>query len=138
MPIPRWITPVNRRVTNRVLGPLAVRMPPLAVIHHDGRRSGIHRATPVMAFRTARGVVIALTYGPDVDWLRNVLAAGRACLVQGGRTTALVDPVLLHGEAGARLMPWWVRVALRALRVDDYVELAAASKRPARGDRESG
>lgn len=121
-----------------MLGPLAVRMPPLAVIHHVGRRSGSQRATPVMAFRTARGVVIALTYGPDVDWLRNVLAAGRARLVQGGRTTALVAPVLLHGAAGARLMPWWVRVALRTLRVDDYVELAAAPKRPARGDRESG
>ncbi|WP_066586653.1 nitroreductase family deazaflavin-dependent oxidoreductase [Cellulomonas timonensis] len=138
MPIPRWITPVNRRVTNRVLGPLAVRMPPLAVIHHVGRRSGIPRATPVMAFRTARGVAIALTYGPDVDWLRNVLAAGRARLVQGGRTTALVDPVLLHGATGARLMPWWVRVALRALRVDDYIELAAAWERPARGGRQSG
>ena len=31
-----------------------------------------------MAFRDGPTVTIALTYGPDVDWLRNVRAAGGA------------------------------------------------------------
>lgn len=137
MPLPRWITPLNRHI-NRVVRPLAARVPPLAVIHHTGRRSGIERATPVMAFRTPRGIVIALAYGSDVDWLRNVLASGRATVVRGGRTTALTDPVVLHGPDGARLLPRWMHVAIPLLPVDDFIELAVASKRPARGDGDTG
>ncbi|AEE44955.1 nitroreductase family deazaflavin-dependent oxidoreductase [Cellulomonas fimi] len=124
MPIPMWVTRVNRRVTNPVLGAVSDRVPPLATLHHVGRTSGRRYRTPVMAFRTRRGVVVALTYGPHVQWLSNVDAAGGARLVQRGRVLVLDDPVRLRGDAGARLVPRVVRLALRALHVDEFVELA--------------
>jgi hypothetical protein len=37
----------------------------------------------------------------------------------------LTDPVMLTPDAGAALVPRWTRGALRVLRVDDFVELAA-------------
>ena len=55
MQIPRWMTRVNRVVTNPVLGLLSDRVPPLATLHHVGRTSGRRYRTPVMAFRTPRG-----------------------------------------------------------------------------------
>ena len=41
-------------------------------------------------------MVIALTYGPDVQWLRNVEAGGEARLVRRGRVLALNHPRRLH------------------------------------------
>ena len=125
MPIPLWVTRVNRRVTNPVLGTLSDRLPPFATLHHVGRRTGRRYRTPVFAFRTPRGVVIALTYGPQVQWLRNLEAGGEARLVRRGHVVALSDPVHLRGEAGSRLVPRAIRAGLRLMRVDDFVELAA-------------
>ncbi|MBB2925401.1 nitroreductase family deazaflavin-dependent oxidoreductase [Cellulomonas cellasea] len=124
MPIPMWVTRVNRRATNPLMMALSDDVPPLATLHHVGRRTGRRLQAPVLAFPTARGFVIALTYGPDVQWLRNV-EAGEARLVRGRTVYRLTDPVRLHGDAGARLVPAWTRAALRALDVDEFVDLHA-------------
>ena len=124
MPIPLRVARFNRRVTNPLLGTFSDRLPPFATLHHVGRRTGRRFRTPVFAFPTARGVVIALTYGTEVQWLRNLEAGGPARLVRRGRVLVVGDPVLLHGEAGARLVPRVIRAGLALLRVDDFVELA--------------
>jgi len=127
MPIPSWVTRVNRRVTNPILGTISDWVPPFATLHHTGRRSGRRFRTPVFAFPTPRGVVIALTYGPDVQWLQNVSVPGApARMVRRGQVLAVGDPVRLHGEAGARLVPRIIRLALAGMAVDEFVELAAA------------
>lgn len=74
MPFPKAITRFNRRVTNPILGRLAGRLAPFAIVVHRGRRTGREYRTPVMAFPRREGVVFALTYGLDVDWVRNVPA----------------------------------------------------------------
>ncbi|MEV4701879.1 hypothetical protein [Actinoplanes sp. NPDC049316] len=51
-----------------------------AALHHVGRRSGREYTTPVVAEPVEGGFVIPLPYGTDVDWLRNLLAAGRATI----------------------------------------------------------
>ncbi len=128
MPIPLWVTQVNRRVTNPVMMLFSDLVPPLATLHHHGWRSGRRYRTPVLAFPTPRGVVIALTYGPEVGWLRNVLASGDARLVRARRVLVLSEPARLHGDDGARLVPAWTRAALRVLRVDEFVELRAVPR----------
>jgi deazaflavin-dependent oxidoreductase (nitroreductase family) len=85
MHIPYFMRRVNRVVTNPVVGTVAWLVPPLAIVHHEGRRSGRHYRTPVVAFRTADGFVIPMTYGWDVDWARNLRAAKRGEVVQLGR-----------------------------------------------------
>src|ERR1051326_9185889 len=52
------------------------RVPMVAVIHHRGRRSGRAYTTPLAARKTKDGFVIPLTFGKQVDWFRNVQAAG--------------------------------------------------------------
>ncbi|MGY4645373.1 nitroreductase family deazaflavin-dependent oxidoreductase [Cellulomonas sp. URHB0016] len=123
MPIPHWVTDVNRRFTNPLLGRVSDAVPPFATLHHVGRSSGRRYRTPIMAFPTARGFAVALTYGPDVQWLRNIDAGRPARLVRGRRVYAVAHAVRRRGEDGARLVPRWTRTALRLLRVDEFVEL---------------
>jgi hypothetical protein len=73
MPIPRAIGRLNRVGLNRLSRPVAAHLPGFGVVHHRGRRSGRAYRTPVNLFPTQRGFVIALTYGPRTDWMRNVL-----------------------------------------------------------------
>ena len=123
MPLPKRLARFNRTVTNRVAVPLARRAPGFGVVVHTGRRSGRSYRTPVNAFRTPRGYVIALTYGADSDWPRNVLAAGGCTLLTRGAAVPLTDPRLVH-TGRHRSVPAPVRVALSLLGVRDYDELS--------------
>jgi deazaflavin-dependent oxidoreductase (nitroreductase family) len=96
MPLPRSVARFNRRITNRVLGPLARVLPSFGIITHHGRRSGRAYHTPVNVFRQRDGLLVALTYGPESDWVRNVLAAGGCTLQTRGHTLRLGNPRILH------------------------------------------
>lgn len=76
-----------------------------SVIRHVGRRSGRPYETPVGAFATEDGFVIALPYGSDPDWLKNVMAAGTATLVHEGSTHAVDRPELIATTAAAPYLP---------------------------------
>jgi len=125
MPLPRALARFNRRVTNPILGVLARRVPPFAMVRHVGRRSGRSYETPIMVFRRDGVAVIALTYGPSTDWVRNVQAAGRCELTIGGRSTWWIDPQLVHTTDVADRLPAIVRLALRLISTDDFLALRA-------------
>ncbi len=55
-----------------------------AIIRAPGRTSGRMYATPVGAVAVDGGFLVSLPYGSRPNWLRNVLAAGRATLVLEG------------------------------------------------------
>lgn len=61
MTLPPWLARANRRVTNRLWGPLAPHLPGFGVIVHAGRKSHRRYRTPVNVFPRADGYVIALT-----------------------------------------------------------------------------
>jgi deazaflavin-dependent oxidoreductase (nitroreductase family) len=122
VPLPQRLARFNRRVTNRVADPVARLLPGLGVVLHTGRRSGQAYRTPVTAVRTQRGYVIALIYGPDSDWPKNVLAAGGCTLLTRGRAVPLTDPRPVHTERHPAI-PAPVHAVLRLLGVRDYLEL---------------
>ncbi|HEX3592126.1 MAG TPA: nitroreductase family deazaflavin-dependent oxidoreductase [Pseudonocardiaceae bacterium] len=123
MVAPRSIARFNRHVTNRVLGRVAPRLPGFGVIVHTGRKSGRTYRTPVNIFRTDDGWVVALTYGPESDWVRNVLASGGCDAVIRGRRVHLTAPALVRDPDG---IPAPVRPVLAAMRVGDFLRLSAA------------
>ena len=57
---------------------------PHALVRHVGRRTGRTFETPLLLARTPDGFVAELTYGADVDWYRNITAAGRCVVIQHG------------------------------------------------------
>jgi deazaflavin-dependent oxidoreductase (nitroreductase family) len=125
MPLPRRLANFNRVATNRVLGPLARYLPGFAIVSHVGRRSGQTYRTPVNIFRRGDGYVIALTYGADSEWVRNVLAAGGADIETRGRRLHVVDPEVVRDPARS-LVPKPVRVPLRLANVDEFMLLKRA------------
>jgi deazaflavin-dependent oxidoreductase (nitroreductase family) len=130
MPLPRRLAKFNRIATNRVLGPLARFLPGFAVVSHVGRRSGRSYRTPVNLFRRRDDYVIALTYGADSQWVRNVLAAGAVDIETRGRHVHLVDPTVVR-EPDRSLVPKPVRVALSLAKVDEFMVLERAGDRRA-------
>ncbi len=120
MPLPRALGRFNRRVTNRVLGPIVARLPWFGILEHTGRRTGRSYRTPVMLFGSGDRRVIAMTYGPETEWARNVVAAGWATVVQRGRIVSIVGPSIVHDPA-RRAVPRPVRWALRLLGAADFL-----------------
>jgi deazaflavin-dependent oxidoreductase (nitroreductase family) len=97
-----------------------------SVVRHVGRTSGREYETPVSALPTDDGFVIALPYGPNTDWLRNVLAAGSATVVDQGTTWSVDEPeVVPTSEAEPHLPPDTLR-ALRLFRVEECLRVRRA------------
>ena len=126
MPIPHGMRRVNRAALNKVTRPLFRWLPGMGVVIHRGRRSGRQYQTPVNVFPRPGGrYVVALTYGPDTDWCKNVVAAGGCELVSGGRMIALTSPRLFHDKS-RREIRVVERAILGLLEVNDFLELKTA------------
>jgi deazaflavin-dependent oxidoreductase (nitroreductase family) len=92
------------------------------VVVHRGRRSGRTHRTPVNLFRSGDRYLIALTYGRDRDWVKNVLAAGGCVVVTRGRRFRLVDPLIVEDLRHERF-PGPIRPILAAIGVTETLEL---------------
>lgn len=113
VPAPLSLTPYVHRFVNPVLRHLAG-IGAFVELEHVGRRSGVRHRTPLMAFRHGDEMTIALTYGPDVQWLKNVRAAGGGRMHWRRRLLELGPPRLLTGREGADRMPEPLRTVVRA------------------------
>jgi deazaflavin-dependent oxidoreductase (nitroreductase family) len=124
-PIQWHIRPFNKHILNRVMLKFAgAPASPIAVIRHVGRRSGTQYSTPIVAQPTECGFMFALTYGPDVDWYRNVLAAGKATLRWHGKDYPLEDPKTADVQAALLAFPWPLGLVLRGLGICDFFSMA--------------
>ncbi|WP_297701016.1 nitroreductase family deazaflavin-dependent oxidoreductase [Mycobacterium sp.] len=132
MPAPRWVARANKIGLNRFTKYIAPWAPGWGVVVHRGRKSGRTFRTPLWVFRRPNGFVIALTYGPETDWVRNVLVAGGCELQTRRRRYQLGAPVVFRDE-NATDMPAFIRFMLRRvikapefLRLDIVSQLATA------------
>lgn len=122
MPFSEGMARLNRSVTNRVTRPFASRLGGFAVLYHRGRKSGATYETPFNAWRHGEWIVVALTYGDDVDWLKNARAAKESNIVMRGKTLKVGRPVDLSTEDGMALMSTLVRRVLKMIDVDQFVD----------------
>ena len=127
MPIPRRIASLNKRVTNKLTSPFARRMGGFGVVHHLGRKSGREYETPINCWVSDGVLTVALTYGPAVDWLRNLEAAGGGRVVIRGRLVEIGPPLIISTEEGLKRMSPAVRLALRSLDVTEFREFEVRS-----------
>ena len=124
MPAPRSVARFNRRFMNPLLLRVAGRLPGFAIVSHVGRKSGHAYRTPVNVFRTDDGgYIIALTYGPESDWVKNALAAGSCELLTRGRRVRLSDP-RIETDRSKGWAPLPVRLALSLVRAPQYMRLS--------------
>ncbi|MCX2930453.1 nitroreductase family deazaflavin-dependent oxidoreductase [Mycobacterium sp. CVI_P3] len=127
MPAPRWVAKFNKAALNKVTRFVAPWAPGWAVVIHRGRKSGRVFRTPLWAFRRGDGYVIALTYGPSTDWVRNVIAAGGCQIQSRGRHYELVNPQVYRDDS-AEDMPAFIRFMLtRVIKAPEFLRLDIAS-----------
>jgi len=118
----RWVAAFNLAVTNRITIRFADRLLGFGILTHVGRKSGRLYHTPVNVFREPDGFLIALTYGRDSEWVRNVLAAGGCELETRGVRYLLSAPTILH-DPTRRRFPLPVRMMLGIIGANDFMQL---------------
>src|SRR6266852_9174903 len=131
---PDRIRTFNKYVTNRVLRGFAyLSRGPFAIIRHVGRRSGKPYETVIMVWPTREGFVIALTYGPKVDWYRNMLAAGGGTVFWHRRAYAVGKPEPIDAETALPAFPAPFRLIFRTFgRREEFVQLKSSGPEPIR------
>ena len=121
---PRWVAAFNLKVTNRLTAPFVTWLPGFGVITHVGRKSGSLFRTPVNVFRIPGGFLIALTYGPNSQWVQNVLAAGSAKLETRRTNYRLSTPTLVDDPTCNRF-PQPVRFVLRIIGATHFLQVSS-------------
>ncbi len=123
MPAPRSIARFNKRFTNKLTSKVAGYLPGFAIVSHVGRKSGRAYRTPVNAFRTDDGYIIALTYGAQSDWVKNVMAAGSCELQSRGRRVRLISP-RIETDKSKSWAPLPVRLILSLIDASQYMRFS--------------
>jgi deazaflavin-dependent oxidoreductase (nitroreductase family) len=121
----RFLRPFTTHVFNPFSRLFVRWLPTFGILRYRGRRTGRTYRTPMNAFRHGDSYVFALTYGSDVHWVRNVLTAGEAELEVGRRRIRLREPELFV-DPQRRLVPAPVRLALRLMRVSEFLLMRVA------------
>ena len=121
----RWVAAFNRAITNRITSRFADRLPGFGILTHVGRESGKLYLTPVNVFRAPEGFLIALTYGRESEWVKNVLADGGCELETRGVLYQLSAPTIVHDPTRGRF-PLLVRMILRIVGANDFIQLSTA------------
>lgn len=107
---PRQFRDLFRLSNKYVLNPVMLRAAGTrywyaSVVHHVGRRSGKEYATPVVADRVRDWFIVPLPYGTQVDWLRNVLTAGKARVTHKGQSYDVASPEIIDATEALPLLP---------------------------------
>ena len=93
---------------------------PFSLIRHVGRRSGRMYETPLILVRVPEGFVAELTYGENVNWYRNVVAAGHCVVIHHSREYPITGIERLDAGAGRRAFPRPFRQILTVTRRSEF------------------
>lgn len=118
--VKRFVNPILRNVTGLSFGPFAL-------IRHVGRKSGKTYEIPIMVWRVPDGFIIVLTYGPEVDWLRNPQAADQGTLRWHKKEYMFQAPVFVDATIARPALPALIKIALRLKGTFEYVKLTDQS-----------
>lgn len=117
----------------RAFNKLAVRVagtrfaPTWAVIEHRGRRSGKPYRTPVeIVAATNEALYVALAWGPNTDWMRNMRAANGGTVRWKGRSTTVSGPVVVDRDEVFALAGPVSRFALSRMKMEEFVKFPRA------------
>jgi deazaflavin-dependent oxidoreductase (nitroreductase family) len=140
---PSLIVKVVMRPMTKMLNPLIVKLAGrrhfhmAAQIRHVGRRSGRTYTTPVSARRSGDTVLIALTFGNQSDWSRNVRSAGGGSIRIEGEDLDVTQPQgMSRQEARPLVRPAFSpleRASFRMLGIKQVMVLRVASAKHAPG-----
>jgi deazaflavin-dependent oxidoreductase (nitroreductase family) len=128
MKIPSQVRYFNKRFLNKLTGAIArSAWGPFVLVRHTGRKSGTPYETPIMAFATPGGFVVVLTYGPAVDWYRNIRAANCCQIVQHRKVYEIHSVAPMEPKAALAALPGFFRAVLGRVGFQDFAMLNGQS-----------
>ena len=116
--VKHFVNPILRIATHSSRGPFAL-------LRHVGRKSGKTYEIPIMVWRVEDGFVIALTYGPQVDWLRNLQATRQGTLCWHKKEYMFQTPVFVDEKTALLALPPFIRGFLGIHGTHEFVKLVA-------------
>ncbi|WP_051574991.1 nitroreductase family deazaflavin-dependent oxidoreductase [Mycobacterium sp. URHB0044] len=126
-PLLRAIRVWNKYLLNPIMGTFAGRKNSYAgAIRHVGRKSGKQYSTPVGVVRAQDEFVIPLAYGTRVDWLQNVIAAGRATVTAEGETRDVTEPEVIDAATALPMLPARQRQTYERIGIAQYLKVKLA------------
>ena len=115
-----WLATIKHTLNPLVLRLARRGVGPFALVRHVGRKSGATYETPLILARVPEGFIAELTYGPEVNWYRNIVAAGRCEVVWRGREYAVSGIQPFPTDAGLRAFGPARSWVLRLLRRHEF------------------
>jgi deazaflavin-dependent oxidoreductase (nitroreductase family) len=126
-PLLRAIRISNKYLLNPIMRARAGRKnSSAAVIRHTGRKSGKQFSTPIGADPVQDGFIIPLGYGIRVDWLQNVLAAGRATVVAEGEVHPVTAPEVIDAATALPMLSPKRRRSFERIGIAQYLKVTIA------------
>lgn len=116
--VKHFVNPLLRNLARSSRGPFAL-------LRHVGRRSGKRYEIPIMVWPVEDGFVIALTYGPNVDWLRNLQAAEQGTLYWHKREYVFQTPIFIDAKEALPALPSFIRGVLQRRGTHEFVKLVS-------------
>ena len=103
MLMPPKLEALQIRYMNPVMRRLAPFVPGMAVVNHQGRKTGQSYQTVVAASRSGNVLSIGLMHG-KTNWVKNILEAGEATVRLAGQDLTITNPrVVLKGDSDPEL-----------------------------------
>ncbi|HEX4203026.1 MAG TPA: nitroreductase family deazaflavin-dependent oxidoreductase [Ktedonobacteraceae bacterium] len=129
---PNRIRYFNKYILNRLIGKSAGSAHShFALVRHTGRRSGKSYETPIIVMPTGEDFMIALTYGPKVDWYRNLVATGQGTLLWQGRSYTIGKPEPVDQTSALQAFSALERPILRLFNVQHFARVKSIASESA-------
>ena len=124
VPVSGRIRSFNKHVLNRLTLRLArASFGLFVIVRHTGRRSGKTYETPILAIKRPDSFIVALTYGPQVDWYRNVVAANGCIFIWHQHEYIINGLQPLDIETAMPYFPALFHPILRLTHTEDFVSM---------------
>jgi deazaflavin-dependent oxidoreductase (nitroreductase family) len=119
---------LNKRIFNRITLRFAgASYSPISIIRHVGRRSRSHYTTPVIAIQPfGNQFIFALPYGSNVDWYRNLLAAGQGTVICYGEEYHVEKPQPLDAKGDLAALPFLLGLIVKFVGVQHFIQMKSA------------
>jgi deazaflavin-dependent oxidoreductase (nitroreductase family) len=119
----------NKYIFNRITLIFAgQRNVPFSILRHVGRRSGRTYQTPVLASYVGEMVLIPLSYGEHVDWLRNILAQGGCELCWQNRWMRAINPLVIDSKTAITILPEKRRKLFERFKLEKFLRMQLLTK----------
>lgn len=114
----------NKYIFNRITLLFAgKRKVPFSIVRHIGRQSGRTYETPVLASYVGEMVLIPLSYGENVDWLRNILAQDGCELCWQNRWMRAIHPLVIDSKTAITILPEKRRKLFERFKLEKFLRM---------------